>query len=282
MNFSDIYKKIRSIDEGSQMAPPSAPEMPIEECGMEAVMPHSTPAQPDNVDMNVTLHGSGPGGIRDLMSILRDLEGKDSNGDISVDPHADDLEIMVGDMEEEYGNSAPDSSGTQTASIQDVTNVGTTTNGGDHTRNRQAGLPQANAHSMQEAVKSRLQQQYDAIKQEGTFDDIADTKLGDMPGKLAAGAKQVYNNAATKVGKAATAVGNTTPREIGQKIGQGISKIAQKAKTASEEKFGPVGVINDKFPKSAGQPSGNHSGQTGMRESTDFARVKQLNNILNG
>ena len=187
MNFSDIYKKIRSIDEGSQMAPPSAPEMPIEECGMEAVMPHSTPAQPDNVDMNVTLHGSGPGGIRDLMSILRDLEGKDSNGDISVDPHADDLEIMVGDMEEEYGNSAPDSSGTQTASIQDVTNVGTTTNGGDHTRNRQAGLPQANAHSMQEAVKSRLQQQYDAIKQEGTFDDIADTKLGDMPGKLAAG-----------------------------------------------------------------------------------------------
>jgi hypothetical protein len=249
-----------------------------EDCG--DMMPHS-PAQPDNVDMNVTLHGSGPGGIRDLMSILRDIEGKDSNGGIAVAPHADDLEIMVGDMEEEYGNSAPGATGPQTASIQAVTNVGSPINSGD-SRPRQAGLPQGHAHPMHETVKSKLQQQYDTIKQEGAFDDIADTKLGDMPGKLAAGAKRAYDNAATKVGKAATAVGNTTPREIGQKIGQGISKIAQKAKTASEEKFGPVGVINDKFPKSAGQPSGNHSEQTGMRESTDFARVKHLNKILNG
>ena len=164
MNFTDIYKKIRSIDEGSQMAPPSSPEMPIEECGMEEVRPMPHPAQPDNVDMNVTLHGSGPGGIRDLMSILRDLEGKDSNSNVSVDPHADDLEIMVGDMEEEYGNSAPDASGPQTASIQDVTNVGAPINGGDP-RERQAGLPQG--APMQEALVSKLAQMYQEIKEAG-------------------------------------------------------------------------------------------------------------------
>ena len=358
MNFSDIYKKIRSIDEDAPPVPGSTPQpttptksnaglswmemspeqqqvfvakqkadraaaatpipaglswmemspeqqqvfvakqkadraaaaLGLNECG--DMMPHSPPQQ-DNVDMNVTLHGSGSGGIRDLMSILRDLEGKDSNGSMTVDPHADDLEIMVGDMEEEYGNSAPDASGPQTASIQDVTNVGTTTNGGDP-KPRQAGLPQANAHSMHETVKSRLQQQYDSIKQEGTFDNIADTKLGDMPGKLATGAKQIYNNAATAAGKAATAVANTTPRQIGQ----GISDIGKKAadQIQASTRILPnaprlPGVITDKFPKAAGQPA--QSGQAGqpveepaelngMRESTDFARVKQLNKILNG
>jgi hypothetical protein len=196
----------------------------IEECG--DMMPHS-PAQQDIVDMNVTLHGSGPGGIRDLMSILRDIEGKDSNGGMTVEPHAGDIEVMLGDMEEEYGNSVRGASGPQTASIQDVTNVGTTTNGGDHTRNRQAGLPQANAHAMHETVKSRLQQQYDAIKQEGAFTDMADTKLGDMPGKLATGAKQMYNKASTAVGNAATAVSDTTPRQIGQ----AISKVGGEAAT---------------------------------------------------
>jgi hypothetical protein len=261
----------------------------MEECG--DMMPHS-PAQQDIVDMNVTLHGSGPGGIRDLMSILRDIEGKDSNGGMTVEPHAGDIEVMLGDMEEEYGNSVRGASGAHTASIQDVTNVGTPTNGGDH-KPRQAGLPQANAH-MHETVKSRLQQQYDAIKQEGAFTDMADTKLGDMPGKLATGAKQMYNKAATAVGKAATAVANTTPRQIGQ----GISDIGQKAadQIQASTRILPnaprlPGVITDKFPKAAGQPA--QSGQAGqpaeepaelngMRESTDFARVKHLTKILNG
>ena len=253
----------------------------MEECG--DMMPHS-PAQPDNVDMNVTLHGSGPGGIRDLMSILRDLEGKDSNGAMTVDPHADDLEIMVGDMEEEYGNSAPGATGPQTASVQAVTNVGSPINGGD-SRPRQAGLPQGHAHPMHETVKSKLQQQYDTIKQEGAFDNIADTKLGDMPGKLAAGAKQAYNNAATKVGKVATAVGNTTPREVGQ----GISDIAQQAKQAAEKSPAALAKLgtdiktvfgkDETAPTASGQPEDRLKG---MRESTDFARVKQLNKILNG
>jgi hypothetical protein len=82
---------------------------------------------------------------------------------------------MLGDMEEEYGNSAHGASGEHTASIQDVTNVGTTTNGGDHTRNRQAGLPQANAHSMHESVVDRLQNLYTQVKRrnlhEGCLED---------------------------------------------------------------------------------------------------------------
>jgi len=216
------YKNETGLENIPTGLAPMTESQDIGECG--DMMPQS-PAQQDIVDMNVTLHGSGPGGIRDLMSILRDIEGKDSNGGMTVEPHAGDIEVMLGDMEEEYGNSVRGASGPRTASIQDVTNVGTTTNGGDHTRNRQAGLPQANAH-MHETVKSRLQQQYDAIKQEGAFTDMADTKLGDMPGKLAAGAKQMYNKASTAVGNAATAVGDTTPRQIGQAISKAGGEAA--------------------------------------------------------
>jgi len=263
----------------------------VEECG--DMMPHS-PAQQDIVDMNVTLHGSGPGGIRDLMSILRDIEGKDSNGGMTVEPHEGDIEVMLGDMEEEYGNSVRGASGPRTASIQDITNVGTTTNGGDHTRNRQAGLPQANAH-MHETVKLRLQQQYDAIKQEGAFTDMADTKLRDMPGKLATDAKQMYNTAKTAVGntigpplvKAATAVGNTTPREIQQGIGKAVGDTAAIAATGINNAVKPL----SKLATDAKQMYNNATAAAGVtpagqpdiaRESTDFARVKHLTKILNG
>lgn len=175
MNFTDIYKKIKSIDEGQGvMAPPSGPEMPIEECGIEVMPPHA-PAQQDNVTMNVSMTGNGAGGIRDLMSILRDLEDKESEADIITSEPSNDIDVMLGDMEEEYGNSAHGASGEHTASIQDVTNVGTTTNGGDHTRNRQAGLPQANAHSMHESVVDRLQNLYTQVKRrnlhEGCLED---------------------------------------------------------------------------------------------------------------
>jgi hypothetical protein len=329
MNFSDIYKKIRSIDErasgddeltppginrltGKPIAPrntgPSWDEMSPEQQqafvakqkadraaaaaaaqtpnslqnnvtpggaytrGLEEdcgdMMPQS-PAQQDNVDMNVTLHGSGPGGIRDLMSILRDIEGKDSNGGMAVAPHADDLEIMVGDMEEEYGNSAPDSSGTQTASIQDVTNVGTTTNGGDHTRNRQAGLPQANAHSMHEAVKSRLQQQYDAIKQEGQLDELGGGLLRSYVKK---------------------AVGDITDRskDVGQGLGfQKGAQFATKAFTGADiaastaRKDPKIDQRKAGIDRAVNKISGDVKPEL-ARESTDLARVKQLNTILNG
>jgi len=235
----------------------------LNECGD---MPQP-PQQQDVVDMNVTLHGSGPGGIRSLMSILRDIEGKDSNGGMTVEPHADDIEVMLGDMEEEYGNSAHGASGPHTASIQDVTNVGTPTNGGDH-KPRQAGLPQANAHAMHETVKSRLQQHYSAIKEAGVAADLArsasnglsgmaDTKLGDIPGNIANGAKQMYNNAATAVGNAATAVGNTTPRQIGQGINNAVNDASNAVRNFARfpglaPQPGGTAPFN---PRAAGQPA---------------------------
>lgn len=54
-------------------------EVVADECGMG---PMSSMGQQDNVNMNVNMSGSGAGGIRDLLDILKNLDGgSDEHGD---------------------------------------------------------------------------------------------------------------------------------------------------------------------------------------------------------
>lgn len=67
----------------------------VEECGMGGMsMPPSPMKQQDNVSMNVSMNGSGAGGIRDLMAILKNIEdaGDDHDHDMQ------DPEIIVKKM----------------------------------------------------------------------------------------------------------------------------------------------------------------------------------------
>ena len=105
MNFQQLMSKIKSIDESPETsrAPADSPlldETNVEECGMPGManMPSGmmgTPKQSDSVTMNVSMNGSGAGGIRDLMSILKNIEHTDGGHD----DHAPDLEIPHGDDE---------------------------------------------------------------------------------------------------------------------------------------------------------------------------------------
>ena len=71
MNFNELYRKIAEIDKQTTADI-------IEECGMT---PMSSPMpQQDNVSMNVSMNGSGAGGIRDLMSILKNIEDTGEQG----------------------------------------------------------------------------------------------------------------------------------------------------------------------------------------------------------
>jgi hypothetical protein len=55
-------------------------EREMDECGMGSMSMPSMSKQQDNVSMNVSMNGSGSGGIKDLMNILRNLEqGSDSH-----------------------------------------------------------------------------------------------------------------------------------------------------------------------------------------------------------
>ena len=106
MNFQELLSRINELDQPMIEEPnegnaygqavqntPSGEEIKIDgkgtgdikreevvadECGMG---PMSTPQQ-DNVNMNVSMNGSGAGGIRDLLDILKNLDGgSDEHGD---------------------------------------------------------------------------------------------------------------------------------------------------------------------------------------------------------
>ena len=95
MNFNELYRKIAEIDKH--------PTSDIAEtCGMSPMSsPMSSPMpQQDNVNMNVNMSGSGAGGIRDLMAILKNIEDGDQQ---QVSPSiAGGLEIS-GDMDSTGG-----------------------------------------------------------------------------------------------------------------------------------------------------------------------------------
>jgi hypothetical protein len=121
MNFQDLLAKMKSIDEGTNIVPqpfvapgePTDPdaEFEMDECGdkMPAKAPKpglagddevligeknvdecgemgpmGAPKQQDNVTMNVSMNGSGAGGIADLMKILRNIEHAGQEKDIVV------------------------------------------------------------------------------------------------------------------------------------------------------------------------------------------------------
>lgn len=111
MNFQDLYKKIRSIDENVEASVVAEP-MPaddalsgVDECGMMPPMggmpPSAPPAQQDTVSMNVSMNAQGAGGIRDLMNVLKDIQdgpdhgpadaltGEPHHAEIDADPELD-------------------------------------------------------------------------------------------------------------------------------------------------------------------------------------------------
>jgi hypothetical protein len=150
-----------------------------EECGdmmPMGMMGMSGPqGQQDNIDMNITLHGSGSGGVRDLMNILRNIESSDNK-----DVHSHDVskifggEIPMGFDEEMSDGGFGDASTTPDPTVSGldaVTDLGAPINGGDH-RKRQAGLPQG--APMHETLVGRLSALYNEIKEakEKEFDAL--------------------------------------------------------------------------------------------------------------
>lgn len=107
MNFLDLYKTIKRLDEGdmnqgtAMMAPPSTPE--LDECGgmgeCGGIMPipghQEAPKQQDSVSMSVNMNGQGAGGIRDLMDILRNIESNIEK------PDHDDDDVIIGEPDPE-------------------------------------------------------------------------------------------------------------------------------------------------------------------------------------
>jgi hypothetical protein len=152
MNFNELMQKMRDLDapvseelkggqkkldvdkdgdiEADDLADLRAKKVDeelVDECGMD--MPMSSPKQQDNVSMNISMNGAGPGGIRDLMDILRDIENgsdegdMDSNMGVIIDKMAGDddahEEPLLG-MDEAEGGGFDQASTTPDETYQDT------------------------------------------------------------------------------------------------------------------------------------------------------------------
>ena len=161
MNFEELMKKMKAIDEG-QIA---------EECGSMPIGISGPAEQQDNVTMNVSMNGSGAGGIRDLMAILKNIEDNNRNhSDVLVGEPSEQEPIMGAivqsmghdhSMGEEYENSVDGGSEPEVYGIDAVTQTG------DDMHSKGLEKPPVNGggNPMQEALVSRLAQMYDEIKE---------------------------------------------------------------------------------------------------------------------
>ena len=160
----------------AETLPQNASNPKVFECGdMMPTMSHA-PKQQDSVTMNVSMNGSGPGGIKDLMSILRNIEQSaehDHEEPMIAHPHGmdGDVDIVLGtadedmlsnaDADESYGNSAPGGSDAHTYGIDSVTRKGDDMHSkGDVKRLRVNG----GENPMQEGLVEKLSQMYEEIK----------------------------------------------------------------------------------------------------------------------
>jgi hypothetical protein len=119
MNFADLLSKMKELDENIQPTDKQTPmdaDAGMEECGgMSMPSGMSASKQQDNVTMNVSMNGSGAGGIRDLMSILKNIEQAGSDAEPS---DSDDATMVIGT--EEYANEP----GEQTAGVDAMLSTG--------------------------------------------------------------------------------------------------------------------------------------------------------------
>lgn len=132
--------------------PESYDEEELDECGD---MGPTSPGQPDSVSMNVSMSGSGKGGIRDLMSILSKIDTTDSSDD-----HSGKMNLIGNDLEE-FANE-PDEM------VYPVDSV--LAKGNDLHSHGDNEVPRAhgggNPYSM---LKNKLESLYHEIKTKGTL-----------------------------------------------------------------------------------------------------------------
>ena len=140
--------------------------------------------QQDNVTMNVSMNGSGAGGIRDLMAILKNIENSEhDHGDVLVGEPSEQEPIMGAivqsmghehDMGEEYENSVDGGSEPEVYGIDAITQTG------DDMHSKGLEKPPVNGggNPMQEALVSRLAKMYDEIKEakQDKFDALKHVK----------------------------------------------------------------------------------------------------------
>lgn len=102
MNFTELAKKLKEIQDGGDLDIESPVEMGVEECGGDMGSPvvvQGHEGGEHTTTMNVTINSQGVDGIRDLMNILKGIssEEPESSHDDIITGHDDEHAIVIGD-----------------------------------------------------------------------------------------------------------------------------------------------------------------------------------------
>ena len=164
MDLKSLIAKMTAIEEGNMTSPSDQilTGSSMDECGdmpMPGAMAHGDPKQQDNVTMNISMNGSGSGGIRDLMDILRNLE----DGPGQQEP--EEIELA-------FGETVPGDNAT-TEPSPEVFPMAAAIPTGDDLASKGEERPKVNGggNPMQEALISHLSQMYDEIKEAAKWRD---------------------------------------------------------------------------------------------------------------
>ena len=192
MNLQDLMTKLRSIEEGAEIAPVHTDADAEQEgiiIGGPMPIPMSRPEQPeqqDSVTMNVSMNGSGAGGIKDLMSILRNIEnGQAPHHDAEHDHEEpllgdEDFEETMGDNGQTFGNSAHGDAGVHVHGVDAVTATGNDmhSKGGSNPHFSPGNNTLRQSTTVHEGLVEKLHNLYNEVKTR----DLAESVLTDDTG----------------------------------------------------------------------------------------------------
>lgn len=160
--MSDLDQPVQEVsgagvEEACGLPPPGMGDMPGGMMGMRS----GTPPQPDSINANVSLNASGKGGIRDLMDILRNLEGEKEEMPGFGDADADIIVKKIGEpmgLDDDFDN-APDE-------VYQGVDAVTRTGGDLHSKGIEKPAVAGGGNPMSvESLKQKLQAHYQQIKE---------------------------------------------------------------------------------------------------------------------
>lgn len=154
MNFQDLLTKLKTLDEsanecGGSPSMAGADDLLVgEEHGDMGPMANR---QSDSISMNVSINGSGAGGIKDLLDVLKNIE-----------QGGGDKDVIVG-MDEELTGGFEDAT---TAPDEEVADTSMMTRTGNDLASKGTEAPKVNGggNPMQETLVRKLSELYAEVK----------------------------------------------------------------------------------------------------------------------
>jgi hypothetical protein len=161
----------------------------IEIIGGPMSVPMGHPEQPkqqDSVTMNVSMNGSGAGGIKDLMSILRNIENGSAASHSVEHDHEEPLlgdeefDEEMGDNGQTFGNSVHGDSGTHVHGVDAVTATGNDMNskGGSNPHYSPGNNTLRQSTTVHEGLVEKLHNLYNEVKTRDLTESVLTDDMG--------------------------------------------------------------------------------------------------------